>query len=482
VTGFERAVTRVSPATFALLLAAGVGLVLPLGRPGAFELGLGGLALIPLATLVIAGAARAATVAAALAYAGVLIWGYTEHFSPLFAYQGLIDARPEPSAMLAVVALAALPAAWLPLSARRPSTIVIWFVYVIGYVPAVVVPLLITGDLETVMPFALALLAAIAIAGLILRLPPLTIELPHLAPTAFTWLLAALGLLSTIYIVATFGIRSLPSLGNVYDTREQFNIELGGAVGAGYIVPWAGNAINPMLMALGMVQRRIGLIALGLGGQLLIYANTGLKSVLFSIALVPLVYLTISVARRSFGVVAVLAAPAILFFTVTLSSFSGDWSLGLARRVFATPGQVGWYYFDYFSAHPPYQLSHSVLSSLVSSPYTVDPAVLIGHAYFPETNPNANASLWADAFANFGLAGILGFTVVLGLLLLVIDGWGQRRDARVFGPMLAVAGLTLAESGFLTTFTTLGLGLGCVLMALMPTGSGDSVRGARPQG
>jgi hypothetical protein len=473
----------ISTAAFAaLLLAAAVGVLLPLARPGAFAIGLGALALVPLAALALASTARAATLTAALAYAGVLVWGYTEHFSPLFAYQGLIDSRPAPSAILVVVALAAVPATWLPLSAERPSTIVLWFIYLIGYVPATVVPLLLTGDLETVVPFALALLAAIAIAALIVRLPPASVELPHLAPAAFMWLLVALALLSSIYIAASFGIQSLPSLGEVYDTRAQFNTELGGAVGAGYIIPWAGNAINPMLMAFGIAQRRIPLVALALAGQLLIYANTGLKSVLFSIALVPLVFVAISVARRSFGLVAAVAAPAALVGGVIANSLTGDWSLVLARRIFATPGQVGWYYWDYFSAHPPYQLAHSFLSGFFSTPYTVDPPALIGHAYFPDANPSANASLWADAFANFGLAGIFGFTVVLGLVLLVIDGLGRGRDARVFGPTLAVAGLSLAESGLFTTITTLGLGVGCVLIALMPIGSGDSARGRPPPG
>ena len=221
VSGYLRAEPRgVSPAVLVLLFAAAVGVLLPLARPGAFALGLGGLVLLPLGALAVAGAVRAATVTAALAYAGALVWGYTEHFSPLFAYQGLIDSGPAPAEMLVMVALAALPSAWLPLSARRPSTIVLWFVYLIGYVPATVVPLLLTADLEAVLPFALALLAAIALVTLIVRLPPATVELPHLAPTPFMWLLAGLGLLSTIYIAANFGVNSLPGLGDVYDTRE----------------------------------------------------------------------------------------------------------------------------------------------------------------------------------------------------------------------------------------------------------------------
>jgi hypothetical protein len=471
---------RSLPLAALALLAAAVGVLLPLG--GAFAIGLGALALLPLAALALAGIERAVTITAAVAYAGVLVWGYTEHFSPVFAYHGLIDADPETSAVLVLVAVAALPAAWLRLSAERPSTIVLWCIYLIGYVPVIVVPIFLTGDLEAVLPFALALVAAIGVASLMVRLPPAPLSFPTLSPTTFTWLLVALSALSSMYIAVTFGVPSLPTLASVYDTRAQFASEVGGALGAAYIVPWAGNAINPMLMALGMARRRIGLFALGVGGELLIYANTGFKSVLFAIALVPLVYLTVSVARRSFGLVAAVATPVILIIGVNLSSLTGEWSLTLARRLFATPGQLGWYYHDYFSDHPTYQLSHSFLGWLFSSPYTVEPPDLIGHAYFPDSNPNANASLWADAFANFGVGGILGFAVVLGLVLLFVDGLGRRRDARVFGPMLAVAGLTLAESALFTTLLTLGLGVGCLLIALMPHDSSDSTGRTPPYG
>jgi hypothetical protein len=464
---------RSFPPASAVLLGAAVGVALPLTRPGTAGVGVGALALLPLAAVVFAGTVRAATLVAALAYVGVLIWGYTKHFSPLYAYHGLIDAGPAPEAILAIVALAALPAAWLPLSASRPSTVVLWFLYLIGYVPAVVVPLWLTGDLGTVLPLDIALMAAMVILGLVVRLPPLPVTLPHLSAATFTRLLVVLGAVTTAYIAVTFGVNSLPSLGDVYQTRAVFDTELGAAWPAGYIVPWAGNAINPMLMSLGLARKRVDMLMLGLAGQLLIYADTGFKSVLFSIALVPFVYAGISIARRSFGLSATLGSSAVLIFGIVASPLTSEWSLSLVRRLFATPGQIGWYFYDFFSDHPRYELSHSFLRWFSSSPYIEDPATLIGAVYFPDSHPSANANLWADAFANFGLAGIVGFTIVLGVVLLIVDNLGRRRDARVIGPMVAIAGLSLASSALFTSILTLGFGLGCVLMALMPPGSGD---------
>jgi hypothetical protein len=449
-----------------LLIAVAVGL-LPLARPGAVVAGVFVLAVAPLGALVLAGVARAAAITAALAYVAALIWAYTNHYSPLFAYLGQIDARPEATDQLIAAAFAALPSAWLPIPARRPSTVLLWFLYLVGYVPMTVVPLFLEGELEAVLAVDIALVAGMATLALVARLPAAVIRVPHLTLGTLTNLLLALGILSSLYIAAAFGIHAPPSLAEVYTTRLQSNTVFEAALGIGYVVPWAGNAINPMLMALGMARRRADLIVVGLAGQVLIYSVTGFKNVLFSIAIVPLVYLVITLARRWFGALLAAAAAAI----VVASSLAGDWPLVLARRVFATPGQVGWYYFDYFSEHPAYQLSHSVLSWLGPSAYSAPPPQVIGSVYFPGEGTNANANLWSDGFANFGFAGVIGFTLILGLVLLAVDGVGRGRDLRVAGPLLAIAGLNLSDAALLTTILTNGLGLSCVLIALMPPGT-----------
>jgi hypothetical protein len=158
----------------------------------------------------------------------------------------------------------------------------------------------------------------------------------------------------------------------------------------------------------------------------------------------------------------------ILVLAVVGNAWAGDWPLGLARRVFATPGQISGDYFEYFTIHPIYGLSHSFLRWFVSSPYDVDPPILIGSVYFPGTGDNANAGLWADAFANFGFVGIFAFTLVAGGLLWFADGLGRGRDARVAAPLLAIAGLTLGDSALFTTILTNGLAVSCALIALMP--------------
>ena len=85
-----------SPQALAVFLAATLGALLPLARPGPVAIGIGFLAVLPLAALAWAGVARAATVTAAFAYVAALAWGYASQVAPTYAYDGLIDAGPQP--------------------------------------------------------------------------------------------------------------------------------------------------------------------------------------------------------------------------------------------------------------------------------------------------------------------------------------------------------------------------------------------------
>ena len=456
----------------ALVAAAIAGLAA--ARAAAIPLGAWCLFLLLAAALVFAGRVRGSTVACAALYAGVLAWAYDNHFVPLFRYTGMEDAAPPAGALFITIALAALPAAWLPVSAMRPSTVVLWSLYIIGFVPAMVVPIYLTGRLDAVLPLDAALVSAMLILGLIVRVPPVTLTARrHLSLTSFTRLLAASSLAVSLYVLLTFGLQAPPSLSGISDVRRDFGATVeGGHWVAAYAIPWAGNVINPLLFSLGIARRRPVLIIAAIAGESLIYSVTGLKSVLFAIALVPIIYLAISMARRWYGPAATLGTSLLFMLAVAGSAVTATWSITLLRRLFAVPGQMHWYYFEYFSNHPHYELAQTRLGGLFSSsPYTVTSPDLIGATYFPGPRPHANAGVWADAFANFGFSGIIVFALVLGAVLWVIDGVGHRRDPRVIGPMLALAGLTLSDSALLTTLLTLGLGFGCAVLFFMPPGS-----------
>jgi hypothetical protein len=476
--GARRAAPRHDLAlTLAVVLPVTVVAAVAVRRSDALWFALTALVLLPAAGLVIGGALRGIVVAAAVGFAAVVAVVYPAYIVPTYAYAHLIDAGPPAGAVLTACAAGGLPALWLPIPARRPSTIVLWILYLIGFVPAIVVPVFLTGGLEGVLAYDLALVGSMGIAGLLVRLPPAPIRVPPLSASAYTHTLTALGLLCLAYTAAVFGIHAPPSVTDVYGTRARFASEIPASFGGGYIVPWAANAINPTIMAFGIARRRATLVALGLAGQVLVYSVTGFKTTIFSILLVPLVYFAVAKARKAFALIAVVAVSALLVVTVS-SPLTSVESRALATRTYVTPAQITFYYYDFFSTHPPYRLSHSFLRGFVPRPYIDEPPELIGPMYFAPERPHANADMWADAYANFRVAGMVGFTVALGALLLIADGLGWRRDLRVAGPMFAVAGLSLSNSGLFTTVLTSGFGLACLLMALMPESSAGGERAA----
>ena len=143
---------------------------------------------------------------------------------------------------------------------------------------------------------------------------------------------------------------------DVYGRRDEFKLAVGGVPGASYLIGWATGVINPLLIAWGIARKRPALVVLGVVGQLVVYMVTGYKASLFSIAFIPLVYVAIAMFRRSFALVMCAGTVAVLLLAVLEGL--GRTPLALAARTFATPAQVSWYFFEYFSAHPQYGLSH----------------------------------------------------------------------------------------------------------------------------
>jgi hypothetical protein len=434
-----------------------------------------GVGLSALVALAFAGRwGRAAAVAGSGAYVAILLWAYQEAIAPTYGYQGLIDRAPSAAAVTMAVVLAVLPSLWLPVAHRRPSAVVAWFLYVLGYVPAIAVPTFIARQPETTtLLTSLAMLGSMACIGV-----AAAIRVPNLrrpTPSAATYVagIVVFAIAVDVYLLATFGLSfDLPDLGEVYDVRSAFRGAVGGGVGAiaaGYLIPWAGNAINPMLMTVGIVRRQWWLVGLGLVGQLLIYQVTGFKSILFSVVLVPAVLAMLAIGRRAAGPLVAVGAGIVLWASVVATTLIvSPWPLALASRLFATPGQVAHQYFDWFATHPTYGLAHSVLRGITATPWTEDPPFVIGTAYF-SSGTNANGIIWADGFANFGLGGVLAVGVVLALALWIVDIAARGRDLRLTAPVFAIAGLSLANGAVLTTLLTLGMGLAIVLVALLPS-------------
>src|SRR5262249_44300968 len=156
-------------------------------------------------------------------------------------------------------------------------------------------------------------------------------------------------------------------------------------------------ALNPCLMAFGLVFRRRMCLVAGIVGQVIVFGFTAQKSVLFSTVFVAALYFILKHRRRNFGLVLTGGLMALVLLSGLVSTYSKDHTLTslITRRTLATPGLLTGYYFEHFS-----QVSHAGMGFHFDrwAPPYFGPPQEIGLVYFGG-DVDANANPWAEGFA-----------------------------------------------------------------------------------
>lgn len=416
------------------------------------------------------GTGRTSTIICCAFYVLVFYVSYTRALLPTYRYEGY-SFFFSPAILILTSLLAFLPSLWLPVDLQRPSQLVYWALYLLVLVPVCIVPVYsLKVSPTSTLALAAAVVASFFLLGCIYRLPLLKLNaLFRWESYQFTTAVLVLTVVFYSFITYVFGFRFELSLLKVYDLRSEYTWELG-QVGplVAYAVNWQAYVLNPFFMGKGLVTRKFAWTAAGVGGQALLYSITGFKSVFFSAAFV-LILVVLLRKPEGFGRKLAYSMAGLLFVSAVLYVRLGwIWMLSLfVNRLVAETGLLTGFYYEFFSQHAKVMLSHSILSRFSDYPYPLEPPRLIGQVYFHSAT-SANANIWADAYANFGYFGIVLFTAILGLVLLVYDSVSARTDFRIATLVLAMPALALANSGLLTCLLSHGIGMALLLVWLLP--------------
>jgi hypothetical protein len=398
---------------------------------------------------------------------------YVAFIAPYFGYMNYKYLPPGIAFEAVFWAGALVPATWMPLVVERPSKLLLWFLYAFVYVPVMLVPMLgLSSSVGQKLMLAGSFIVGFHIVALSQLLPLVQFPRINYAPSLFWLGIAGFAALLYALVISSFGLRlTLPTLAEVYSTRAEYRATLKeSSVLVAYAVPWLAKVINPLAIIRGLTRREPLTLAAGLGGQMLLFAITGMKSIFLSGLLLALLLVPLRNNGRSFGLwvagggAALVAVGAIIDGFLPYPLFSGL----LTRRVILTPGLLTGLFFDFYSTHQPVLLSLSFLRSLIEPQSALPPARMIGAVFFGSDVMSANANIWADAFANFRYFGLFGVSVVLLFVFWLLDSLavGQSRNEATL--LLALPALAFCNTSLPTVLLTHGVLLAMLLLYLRP--------------
>jgi hypothetical protein len=99
----------------------------------------------------------------------------------------------------------------------------------------------------------------------------------------------------------------------------------------------------------------------------------------------------------------------------------------------------------------------------------------IGLAYFGSSNVDANANLWAEGFADLGVPGILGFTLIAAVMIWLYDSIARRRNLELAVLLAVMPAVGLSNSAPTTVLITHGGLAAATLLFLAPLPRAETV-------
>lgn len=407
-----------------------------------------------------------------LAAAVALLLAYRYIIHPQYDYLGYHWGTPDFGllglSLLALLGLSVL----LPPRIIRPSDFMLWVIFITVVLPVVIV-CNVTGQLNSwqiagVVFFvggSFALATLIAKWGKDLPLP----RPSGMRSATYWWTLGVFCVGALVVLVGVNGLRlTITDIFSVYEVRDEYKAGLDAFPLLAYLVPTLGYVVIPLILVRGLHRRSWVLVVLGICAQVFLYAQTGFKTYLFGIPVI--LVLAAMIAKRlsgamiaggiALGVLGAALVDAVTGGVVASSLFT--------RRFLATPGQIAAYYFDFFSEHRYVLLAEGPLSGLVSYPFDLPVAFMLGREIHGVDTNSSNVNFFADGFAQGGWPGVLLAGLLFGVILVLVDWASDGLPVSVGAMLMFLPCIVLGNASILTSLLSHGMVAAIVILALAP--------------
>lgn len=232
------------------------------------------------------------------------------------------------------------------------------------------------------------------------------------------------------------GFRFTISISDVYTFREEEK-NAGYPTIFSYLMPAAGN-ILPVFLVYFLVVKNYKWSAFLALIIVLNFSTGGHKSVLFKLFLVFIgfVIFNYKTIYKYSWLLSVLPAFALLELKFLNSIYTSNF---LIRRVMFVPGQLNYFYYDFFSKNPSDFYFQGLVGRLgFESEYKNSIARIIGESYYGVDGMNANNGLFSDAYANMNVFGVFFLPIILVIIFKIADSASTGLKGKLlFLPIIA---------------------------------------------
>lgn len=408
-------------------------------------------------------------------------WAYTNWLYVYWDYFGFVYSAPPLHYQILAWLFCILPVLWLPVSLKRVSTIICWYIYALVYIP-IFISLLYIRHYTDLMQYETygSVFLGFGIIGLSQYLKIPNLRSITFKARLFTWSLCSLSIILLIILVVFYRNNlHLVGFNEIYDLRTASDELIGNNGYINYIVMLLGSILLPFFIAFGLVKRNIYIIIFGFAGEVILYSTNGSKQYILSLLFLLFNYFLSKNFRKNFAFIFFGILTCIITILMSIHIFA---SADIAEimfvinsivllRTFAIEGLLTSQYLEFFSTHPYTYYSHiNIISKLGIYPYKdLSIGQVIGEHFSGNSALNANANFWAmDGIAALGPFGIIFISIICLALFLVIDIVFKKHSLAFGATMISMLVLNLLNASIFTTLLSGGGLLLILLMVLAP--------------
>jgi hypothetical protein len=368
-----------------------------------------------------------------------------------------------------------IPSVWLKLDLKRPSQILILYIYFTVHIQScVLIPIVSKSTYFLQFVFIFVLTIAQLSLEIIYKIPLIRIKVFNTNNYYFNLSIFFILIIFFVYLLANGSVNlDSFSLIEVYDQRAEL-MEKGATIGIlfFYLTNWLGAVILPYLLIISLKERHRFFVIVVIFLALINFALSSNKTNYMNLLLIFWgFFMLIQIKKMPFSIL--LSSSFILIILIlSFFDFLNSYALGetnhffswlFFHRTFTNNGYLSAIYLDLMQNHEYGLYQNSFLSWMkISDQEPI--AVLAGKSFTDVEGVHANANIWADAYANLGYLGILLSSIILGILLYTYDSLALNKNLLITTLLLFVQASVISNTPIYTALLSNGFLLLFVLV------------------